>query len=138
MCSVCRGLTAIILLMVFLPAGCGGPNKVPLPDLVPVSGKVIYQGNPVVGGDVQFIPLTADLRAGLLASGLTDSAGSFSLSTHPHGDGAKPDAYKVLVRIPIPGSRTLPEKYADAKTTPFQKIEIPASGKKDLVLNLTD
>lgn len=58
--------------MIVLSCGCskGGP------DLVPVKGKVLYQGKPVPKATVFFLSTT-----GGVASGTTDDQGQFTLAT---------------------------------------------------------
>lgn len=61
-------------------SGCGGDGpmggKV---ELAEASGKVTFQGSPLVGATVQAIP-----KEGPLATGVTDAEGNFTLSTGPN------------------------------------------------------
>ncbi len=92
---------------------CGGDG----PKLYPVTGKVLFNGQPVEGASVVFVP---DGGGDLRPSGTTDEDGSFSLSTYPHGEGAPAGNYVVLVtkypenarELETPKSE-LPTKYAD-------------------------
>ncbi len=73
--------------------GCGSPEG-----LVPVSGKILYRGEPAAGAVVFFHrqaePGTA---SGPIPSGTVEDDGSFSLSTDGLGRGARPGTYTVLV-----------------------------------------
>lgn len=73
-------------------SGCG-PTR---PDLVPVSGVVTYQGQPVVGAQVTFMAPNA-ARA---AYGKTDAEGKFRLSTFGMDDGAVAGNHTVTVAKP--------------------------------------
>ena len=69
-----------------LATGCGSKNK-----LHKVEGTVTYDGKPLAGATVQFVPLDSN---GTTANGMTGDDGSFRLTTHSTGDGAKPGDYK--------------------------------------------
>jgi hypothetical protein len=74
-------------------AGCGNPAG-----LVPVSGKVLYHGEPAAGAVVYF---HRNLKAGEaqlpIPSGVVEDDGSFSLNSDNLGYGALPGTYSVLV-----------------------------------------
>jgi len=74
-------------------AGWGNPAG-----LVPVSGKVLYHGEPAAGAVVYF---HRDLKAGEaqqpIPSGVVEDDGSFSLNSDNLGHGALPGTYSVLV-----------------------------------------
>jgi hypothetical protein len=78
------GLVSILL------AGCGPGSS----GTIPVSGKITKGGQPLAGALVTFQPNAADGKA---ASGTTDSAGVYKLTTLVNGDGALPGSYKVTV-----------------------------------------
>lgn len=71
---------AIIL---FGACGCGGGGA-GRPDLVPVTGTVMYNGKPIAGASVSFWKEGAPRPA----AGITDSDGKFSLSMFDPNDGA--------------------------------------------------
>ena len=125
-----------LLALLFLPAlGC---QKSGLEGLVPVSGTATYQGKPVEGADIIF-----SREAGRPASGKSDSAGNFHLTTLDPNDGAQPGTYKVVISKrkvtnamtaeqaeawfakhagpppPSPIHNDLPEKYANEQTSGF-------------------
>jgi hypothetical protein len=74
-------------------AGCGNSAG-----LVPVSGKVLYKGEPASGAVVYFqrqgIPGAAQE---IVPFGIVQDDGGFSLSCDGLGDGALPGSYAVLV-----------------------------------------
>ncbi len=73
--------------------GCGGPAG-----LVPVSGKVLYRGDPAAGAVVYF---HRQVEPGSSSTpspyGIVEDDGSYSLETEGLGRGARPGAYTVLV-----------------------------------------
>ena len=73
-------------LMIF--AGCGGLNG-----RYPVSGKVVYNGEPAVGATVMFVRKDAPSQT---HQGVVGEDGTFTLAG-PAGDGALPGEYTVLV-----------------------------------------
>ena len=70
--------------------GCGSDGK---PRRVPVTGTVTYNGKPLPGGDVVFVP--ADTSNGFRARGKANERGQFTLTTFDDGDGGMPGEYKV-------------------------------------------
>ena len=78
---------ALALLVTLAGSGCGRP------ELVPISGTVLFQGQPVDGANVSLYTPGAARNA----SGMTDSAGRFTLTTFEPGDGAIPGEHKILV-----------------------------------------
>jgi hypothetical protein len=74
-------------------AGCGTP-----PGFFPVSGKVLYKGEPASGAVVYFHRTAgiADPRQ-VLPFGIADEDGGFYLTCDGVGDGCPPGEYAVLV-----------------------------------------
>ncbi len=72
-----------------LLAGCGADRG----GMVPVSGRVTWEGEAVTTGNVTFTP--ADAVTGRLASGQIQSDGTFTISTLKQGDGVLPGTYRV-------------------------------------------
>jgi hypothetical protein len=73
--------------------GCGNSAG-----LVPVSGKVLYKGEPASGAVVYFHREGGTDVPGLpIPSGTVEDDGTFSLSSDNLGNGAKPGKYAVLV-----------------------------------------
>ncbi|MDZ4683970.1 MAG: hypothetical protein SH850_02700 [Planctomycetaceae bacterium] len=131
---------------VFL-TGCGGGAS-DAPKTVPAKGVVTYKGQPVPKLSVGFTPIAE----GKLASGATDAAGKFALTTNKPGDGAMVGTYKVAVsfvpdEIPempgFPGSEKkvespIPVKYADAATSGLTFTVDKDAAKNDFKIELTD
>jgi hypothetical protein len=113
--------------------------------LLPVSGKVTYQGQPLTTGTVI---LVADATKGNTTKheprGVIDNQGNYRVSTAGRA-GAPPGWYKVAViahRPPSPNEpyavtgSLMPKKYGDANTSELA-IEVtakPADAAYDLVL----
>ena len=84
--TLLAGLTLFSLLALF--AGC-----TQTPSVVPVSGKVLYNWEPLPFGIVMFQP-----EQGQAAQGEIQPDGTFQLSTYGPNDGAVPGHHKVSVR----------------------------------------
>lgn len=83
-------LSALIAACCTTMVGCGGSGL----GTVPVSGKVLVDGQPMEGVVVVFNPDDPEGRA---ASGTTDANGEYKLTTETNGDGALPGSYKIQV-----------------------------------------
>ena len=79
---------ALGLLVTLAGSGCGGRVE-----LVPVSGTVLFRGQPVDGAQVSLLAPGTPRNA----AGKTDSVGHFTLTTFKPGDGALPGEHKVIV-----------------------------------------
>jgi len=77
---------AAMLTLVF---GCGRKG----PETIAVDGTVTWKGKPIAGAVVGFSPA----GKGTPATGVTDSAGHYRLTTFKHGDGAIAGEYRVGV-----------------------------------------
>ncbi|HUG19828.1 MAG TPA: carboxypeptidase-like regulatory domain-containing protein [Planctomycetaceae bacterium] len=153
-----------LLCLVF--AGCSG-GAADRPDLYPVSGTVMYNGDPVEGATVSFI----SEKAPRAASGITNSEGKFQLSTFDVNDGAVAGTHTITVRKMEAGATPamtkeeeakmlndptamanqmtqggntdsgpkslLPEKYQSSDTSGLTE-EVKADGENVFVLQLTD
>jgi hypothetical protein len=60
-----------------------------------VTGTVTFQGKPLAGAAITFVP--AGFEGGDAASAITDSEGKYALTTWEAGDGARPGEYRVKV-----------------------------------------
>jgi hypothetical protein len=125
--------------LMFLAVGCG-------PKAVPTEGIVTFDGKPVAGATVMFVPVQ-----GPPATAITDEKGEFQLTSGAHGAGALPGEYKVTitleaktkidpdappvegmpVRIVISPSVDIPPDYSNPQKTPLS-ARIPAQGKIEL------
>jgi hypothetical protein len=138
-------------LMFLVGCGKGGP---PLPSgIVPVTGTVTLDGEPVSGAIVSFVPvqIAGGGGAGLgAASGMTDSTGKYTLVGYEgRATGTLPGSYRVKISrltradgsIVIPGPddspmqlltsgarEQLPEKYSsDIRTTLVATVDASGS-----------
>jgi hypothetical protein len=87
-----RNLIGAALIGSVLALGCGQQDS-NRPKTYPVTGMVTYKGQAVEGATVAYQP-TAGKKG---ATGVTDAAGRYSLTTFTSGDGAVPGQYKVKI-----------------------------------------
>lgn len=80
--------SALLIIVVLACAGCGEKTGV-----IPISGKVTYQGKPIANARVVFTPKAG----GRPADGNTNADGAYRLGTFMAGDGALPGEYSVTV-----------------------------------------
>lgn len=132
-----RGLGCLLALSLSFLAGCGEKTGT-----LPISGKVTYQGKPVAGARVSFVP-----KAGTRpADGVTDSEGRYQLGTFMAGDGALPGDYGVAVsstntdltkppstEIQGADAYALPTEAAKKSTLPAKYLSPDKSGLKAVV-----
>jgi hypothetical protein len=75
------------------------------PSVVPVTGTISYEGKPLEGATVMFVP-QGDSSGTLLAFGQTDAEGRFRLRTNVGSkashDGAVPGEYRVAISKYVP------------------------------------
>ena len=83
------GLLSCALLMV---AGCPGPGG-DLPDVVPVSGTITLDGQPV--SDVMVVFSPGDTTGGGICTGITDASGRYELKDGQQRVGAPAGKYDV-------------------------------------------
>lgn len=104
-----------LVLSVSIISGCGGKEAPPVEDLVPVGGKVTFDGKPEAGIQVIFTPTGANMesRGG---NGVTDASGAFTLKNYQGQDGVPAGQYFVTFSwmvgpdgsAPKPGSPPVP------------------------------
>lgn len=105
------------------------------PSRVPISGRVLIDGQPLKYGSVRFTPENARMSGGML-----DSEGRFSLSCFERNDGAVSGLHRVTIAAGETLSPTkvrwhAPKKYSDLGTSGLtQEIKGPDD---NLVINLT-
>ena len=135
-----RGLLRTAWLPVFvLLLGCGSKS-----DLVPVSGRVMMDNQPLAKANVQFSPM--DQANKTVSSATTDEDGYFKLSASlPNGntaEGAVVGKYTVRISLfdhtseegkPAHGQQ-VPAKYNSKSELTF---DVPAGGTKEANFNLT-
>jgi hypothetical protein len=130
--------------------GCANEQKADIERVVPVSGTLTYQGQPLEHYQVTFLP--SDGRRA--ATGITDAAGKFTMGTNDKGDGAPPGIQKVAVvfvgpqsddtasQVPIEDPAMLPQpkiripdKYGNPDSSGITQ-EVPEAGVQDLKIDL--
>ncbi len=126
----------------FLSSGCEEGT----PSLAPVSGKVIYQNQPLPRGSIVFVPDADRGSNGPLAQGTIQPDGSYIIQT---GDkpGAMPGYYRVTVIAVEESNRgyyrpasaphsLVPEKYRDPQLSDLS-CEVKAGRENAINFNLT-
>ncbi|MGC1273533.1 MAG: hypothetical protein WBC44_07470 [Planctomycetaceae bacterium] len=111
--------------------GCGGPSDGP-ERLVPVSGTVVMENQPVDGVAVIFIP--GEGTKGTGAVGVSDAEGKFTLMHQSGEQGIEPGSYGVsFSRMRMPNGSPIPEGQSaadvgavDAVPAHFRNPERPA------------
>ncbi len=140
--------TSIAVLVSVCLVGCSGGDGVkPLPNLVPVSGTVTYEGKPLSQGTISLAPVDPDAK--LQAASGDIKNGSFTLTTTASAPGVMVGKYKALIKsvegnaataMPTPGQSVakpkslIPEKYGDMKQTDLD-VEVK-KGMSPLKLDL--
>ena len=97
---------ALLSLLLHGQTGCVEPESSKRSALVPVSGQVLLDGDPIAGAKVVFLPQQLFATGGKLrrvAAGLTDEQGRFHLLTAGQ-PGASPGKYWVLLSKPEPAA----------------------------------
>jgi hypothetical protein len=85
------GLAALIAAVV-VSTGCGRDG---LPNMVPIRGEVVVDGQPLAQGQVVYLP--KDPAHGRQANGPIKPDGTFVLTTQKGGDGAMHGEYDIVV-----------------------------------------
>jgi len=125
------GLGSWAVLGTLVCAGCGGGSSTTPPATLPVTGKVLFKGEPLTGGKIMFEPQ----GPGREAFGTIQKDGTFSLSTYGENDGAVPGSHRISVTGPAgKGSRAIPKKYSNYESS---KLEMDVNGdKKEYTITL--
>lgn len=149
MTSPLRRLTALALLgPVVLLCGCATPVD---PSLVPVSGTVTADGQPLANATITFIPM--DGTPGFGGVGKTDAAGRYTLAgSRDNAPGIPPGEYRVAIskRLMPDGSEmppntppmesaakeSLPVTYSNPATTQLTAKVQPGGGPIDFALKV--
>ena len=132
--------------------GCGGGPEGP--ELVPVKGQVVLDGQPVPGATVTFTPDNAKDTQGPASIATTDDQGAFTVYGTGGREGVIVGFHKVTVETPPvyeemgsspdgagstgtgAQSVTIPANYRDVATTPLA-VEVKPEGNDKVVLELT-
>ena len=128
-----------VLLLAVAVASCSKPAG--RPATYPVTGTVLFEGNPAAGAVVILHP-AAGSSATDRPRGKADAKGEFALTTFAAGDGAPAGDYAVTVEWrkvgdhPEQGVDLLPPAYGDPKTTRLKATVAPGVNEP-LLLKLT-
>lgn len=128
-------------------SGCGSGNGAESrPRVFPVKGTVTFKGKPLANATITFIPD----GPGESATGVTDSDGSYFLSTYHRKDGAVIGGHVVTVSVGpssdvpyVPGfdqfykTSLIPKSYLDAKSTPLN-VEVKDQAVNKINLDIED
>ena len=144
-CQYAPRLGLIVVLVLVGVVGCNDkPGTAPT---LKVTGTVTYNGEPVEGASVAFIP-----ENGRPASGTTDASGKFTLSTFESGDGAVLGKHTVAISesseapsaegeedysLPDESAERFPAKYADPGTSGFT-ADVKEGEDLDFTFDMTD
>ncbi len=149
MCTLSRLAFVCVLSLALGCSSRSGPVA-EIEEVVPVSGTLTFQGKPLEGYQVTFLP-TDGRRP---ATGVSDAAGKFTMGTNEAGDGAPPGSHKVAIvwvgpanadtgneepidnpaNLPKP-TVEIPKKYQNADTSGITQ-EVPDDGLTDLKIDL--
>jgi len=136
------GLAGVLLFLL----GCREAGTAPT---VPVTGTVTYNNRPIEGVNVLFTP-----ASGRPASGTTDAAGRFTLSTFDRDDGAVAGTHTVTIAPgsgsgppPMPGTpeaeqarstpSPFPQRYSDPEQSGFTAT-VERGGENDFSFDMVD
>lgn len=134
-----RPLAAVLLLSAAATlTGCGdGRLKV-----YPVTGQVLYNGEPLPGVDVAFHPVDPKNDTGYPPHATTDADGKFALTTYLKDDGAPAGDFQVAIAFAVQSSEDgsdqtkritfqVPAKYHRKDTTDVKVTVTPGSNALD-------
>jgi len=138
----CRQATAVLLFCLAAASCSRGSN------VVPVSGIVTFEGEPLVNGFVMFNVVAQD--QGRPCRGRIGPGGRFTLSTFQPNDGVMPADYTITVRSWVPGSgptpyderagvmvtSSIPERYMDSTTSGLKQTV--GDSALDITVELTE
>ncbi len=128
------GIVILTVALLPLALGCGDSS----PDIVPVSGQVQIDGEPLASGVPGFIQVIPS--EGRAATGSIDpETGRFTLSTWEEGDGCLVGTHPAIVMmeqmVGFDSVSLIPEDYTDLESTPLKvTVEEPTDS---LVIELT-
>ena len=124
-------------LLLTISPGCDAPPEA----TYPATGRVSFEGEPVKGAIVTFVP-----EKGRPATATSEDDGSFELSTFSPGDGAVAGRHTVTIIQTNPGDEmilagapsksSIPEKYTMPQKTPFT-FDVKPDGDNHFDLNMS-
>src|SRR5262245_58185960 len=126
--SMCWALAPAVFVL-----GCAGGSDGKA-KLAPVTGRVLFEKEPVTAAEIYFMPDASKGNQGKMASSMLQLDGSFTMVTTPGGDGVMPGAYKVVLSLGRRPQKAL-DKYRAVEKTPLE-FTVPEEGLKGLVIEL--
>jgi hypothetical protein len=119
-----RWINLCLVLLTF--AGCSDPDR---PTLVPATGRVTMNGQPLTAGAIIFHPGDGNPYMKDKPSSLLQLDGSFTMKTFPFGEGVSPGPYKVTL-APELATRIGRPELAHLEQTPLT-VDVPVTGLSD-------
>ena len=111
------GLALLVAAACFVTTGCSNYS------LAPVSGRVTYKGEPVVGVDVVFYPKAVgdDPDVGPFSFGTTDENGAYVLKTRDGEDGAVVGEHRVSFEYSDQGEEELDQEMIEQTKSEYEE-----------------
>lgn len=112
--------SGLVLLVATASVGCGSQGAF---DTSPVHGKVTFDGEPVIEGTIDFLPIpgSGTEEMGKPAAATISEDGSYSAGTYANGDGVVPGRKRVQYSAPLPEDT---RENAGKKPSPYVGFEI--------------
>jgi hypothetical protein len=144
--TAARPVALLVLAATVAVAGCGGSRL----GTVPLSGRITYKGEPLIGGTVTFHPVDAAQCRPATASIQPD--GSFVAATLENDRGIMPGEYRVsvvLLKTPLfdvspaqaaaaaKTNMVLPPRYADPATSGLS-VTVEPGGTETYDIDLSE
>src|SRR5262245_17906441 len=105
---------AAFAVFVFAIVGCTGDGQL---KVYPVTGQVLYNGEPLKGVDVAFHPTDPKNTTSYPPHATTDNDGKFALTTYVKDDGAPAGEFKVAIAFAV---QSADDGSDQVKKLPFQ------------------
>jgi hypothetical protein len=125
---------ALMMVLMVIAVGCYSGTR--RPPTYPVTGTVTMKGQPLAGATVVFVP--AEGATHEPATGITDAAGHFKLSTFLADDGAQEGEYRVKIakydtKAPTKADKEQYLSYEEEQKRSFPTDELPTPPSKNLL-----
>ena len=113
---------ATSLLLTGLLIGCSDGR----PPLVPATGQVLFQNQPLTAGSITFYPDTGNAFQGDAPSSQLQLDGNFQMKTFPWGPGITEGRYRITLSAELAARIKRPD-YASREKSPLQ-VTVPPEG----------
>ena len=104
------------------------------PKLVKVNGKIIFNGQPLSAGSINFNPASTNTFTKDNPSSILQEDGTFTMKTFPYGNGVSPGEYKITLAPQLASRISLPNLAYPEKTN--AKITVPETGLENFILDI--